>query len=147
MKAPKFNFVPERQLGGNDQQITAFTASIYTNGQIVFKSDYIRIYELDNKYVRVFCDLEKRAIGWSVIEGKTELDELGDARLLKQDINGAAKLSVKKILSRLGYKELKTSILDLEIKTYKSMMHAGEIFYVIIPEPEVNVTLNGHKQE
>lgn len=139
-KAPKFNFVSERQISDTHEPSTAFTASIYGNQQIVFNKDFIRIYELESKYVRLFLDVEKRAIGFSVVEGDTDFAKLNDARHLKPDAKGNIKVSIRRLLTKIGYAKPMKPISNLEIKTYDSKEYGGTMYYVTLPPIEISIT-------
>lgn len=128
MPAPKFNFVPERQIG-KESSYGSYRVSIFKNGTIYFKEDVINVYELDGKYMKLFADVDKKIIGWSIIENKTDLSELNEARLMKKNVNGVITITIGKLLKKLGI-DKKESFPNLEVKRYKSPLLAHDIFYV-----------------
>ena len=87
------------------------------------------IYELEGKYLRLFADVEKKTIGWSIVEGKTDLDVINDARLLKANKGGVGVLGITKLLSRLGI-EKRTAFKNLQVKLYKSPLNSYDIWYI-----------------
>ncbi len=130
MRPPKFNFVPERHLAETYKPIDPFfTCSIYTNGQMVLNSDYVSVYELDKKFVRLYLDKEKRTIGWKIIEGDTNIEELSDARQITV-VKGMVKISITPILHLLGW-EKGASFKQLPIKEYKTL--ENKIDYIEVP--------------
>jgi hypothetical protein len=137
MRQPKFNFVPERQLKESVSSRGFFHASITKQGALCFGREYQKVYELDNKYARIFLDREKRTLGWKIIEGDTNLDELSDCRKLTPNGTGnMIKVGVSKLLRNLSY-EKGDSYKTLPIEIYK--MKEGEIHYIIIPETVLDI--------
>lgn len=146
MSAPKFNFIPERQLN-KIQSETVFHVSIYPTGggSIVFPKLYVDINEMDGKFVRLFCDVDKKVIGWKIIEGKTSLGELDDCRQIKKSSLGVARLGITKLLDNMGIKIIEK--VKLPVKLHKSSVLDGEMSYVELPtESKDSFTLNGVKQ-
>lgn len=135
MKAPKFNFVSERLLN-EPAADTSFRVSIYKTGTLVFTGETLDIYDLENKYIRLFADRERRSIAWQVLDDKTSLEELNDARKVVKNTNGIATISIKKILKIMGITELGKGWKNLEVKTYKTTLQSGELYYVVIPQKE-----------
>lgn len=141
----KFNFIPERQLSETkESEGGIFTVSINKAGLMVPKRDYVQTYELNGKYLRYYVDKEKQTIGWAIIAGDTNLEELSDARQVKIYEGGSAVMSVKRLLTALNYK-ITDSLKNLPIKIYKSTMIANEIHYVELPPKEAVVILNGEE--
>lgn len=130
----KFNFIPERQLGLPPPE-EKYKVSLYQNGAIIFNSSVVNVYELKDKFVRMFADTEKKLIGWQVIEGDTDLDALKDARQLKVSVNGNIVVSVVKLLKSMNY-ELNGSLKGLEVKKFKSTLTNNTIWYVELPPKE-----------
>ena len=132
MPSPKFSFVPERQLNASSESET-YKVSIFKNGQLVFPTSVLDVYELEGKYLKLFADIEKKAIGWSIIEGTTDFTELEYARLIKKDKNQkVARLGITKILRNLNI-DTGTSFLKLEVKQYKSALQDSAIWYIELP--------------
>lgn len=136
MKTPKFNFVPERQLGEVEAN-SPFRVSIYKAGTLVFPTDAVDIYELDTKFIRLFADKEKRSIGWSILEGGTNLEELNDARKLVKTANGNIIVSIRKLLNKIGIEDFEDGWKNLNVSIYKSSLHTNDIYHVEIPLKEV----------
>jgi hypothetical protein len=128
MPYPKFSFVPERQLGTEGKD-GSYRVSIMKNGVILFSKDTIDVYELDGKHIKMFADLEKKVIGWSIIEGKTHLDDLDNSRIIKRNQSGCAVLGITKILKKMGI-EKGTVFHKLEVKKYKSALNTEDIWYI-----------------
>jgi hypothetical protein len=127
---PKFNFIPERQLKKPAAE-SAFKVNIYVTGTLVFTKDVVEIYDLDQKFVRMYGDATKKVIGWSVIQGGN-IEEMDDLRQLKKNVNGMITVSIKKLLESIGWAPEGTTS-GLEVKKYKSPLHAEDIFYVELP--------------
>lgn len=127
MPAPKFSFVPERQIGKDSDE--TYKVSIFKNSALRFPSEIVRVYELKDKYVRLFADLEKKAIGWQIVEGKTDLDTLSDARLMTVRKAGIVVLGIGKLLNKLGF-EKGVAFSNLEVKKYKSVLDDRDIWYI-----------------
>lgn len=127
MPTPKFSFVPERQIGEDEK--VGYNVNIYGNGAIIFNGQVVDVYELNNKYIKVFSDLEKKAIGWTIIKNDTNLEELNNARVLKKTKNGNIILSVTKILKKLGW-EKGMKFTNLPVKLYKSPLETDDIWYI-----------------
>ena len=125
----KFSFVPERQLGEDYGDRTGMTISIYSTGSMIFGSEIIRLYEMDGKYIKLFADVQKRAVGWTIIEGKTDLDSLNDARQIKVTDGGIATVSIGRILKKLGI-EKGTKFMHVPVKIYKSLLEVNPIYYI-----------------
>ncbi len=147
MPAIKFDFVPERQIG-KEQAESGYRVTIFKSGVLAFGGHVLDVYELDGKYLRLFADVEKKAIGWSVIEGKTSFDEIDDARILKRNSSGVAILGITKLLKKLGV-EKGQLMPNLEVKKYKSALNSYDIYYIELPKEiskersnEINRRLN-----
>lgn len=130
MRPPKFNFVPESQLKEGKQD-KFFTASIITNGQLCFNSDYTDVYELTDKFAEFYADKEKRSIAWRVIEEQTQLETLNSSRQLKPNQKGVIKISLVNLLHLFGW-EKGTSYLKLPVEIYKT--GGLEYHYVTLPD-------------
>jgi len=136
MPTPKFSFVPERQVGGNGSTGHSYTVSLYANGSIIFPSEVVRVYELDGKYLRLYADVQKKSIGWSVIEDETSLEALNEARQIRKMKGGNAVVSVVKLLKHLGIPK-GTKIMNLPVNVYKSPLNSSDIYYIelIVEKP------------
>ncbi len=130
MPTIKFSFVPERQLGKEVDE--TYRVSIYKHAHLYFPSCAVQVYDLSGKYIKLFADIEKRAIGWQVIEGKTDLEEVSGARFMqKRGKSGAIVLGIGKLLERLGFENAKEiEFRDLEVQKYVSPLEKNEIWYV-----------------
>lgn len=103
------------------------------NGQINFRADMVDALELDGKYVKFFLDIEKKTIGWTVIKGDADLDNLAEARLFKRSADGAVKIGVSRMLNKVGYME-HLPVKNLEVHLYKTPLMEGDVNYVILPD-------------
>jgi hypothetical protein len=145
MPAPKFNFVPERQLVNNT--IGSYTPASVTlqvctvkqlNGKqstaysMRFSKDTIHIYDLNGKLIRLYGDEKKRSIGWSIIDEKLTLPELDGCRKLTATSAGVITLSIGKLLHSMNVNLSKT-IPKLEVKKHIDPQMSHEIFYIEIP--------------
>ncbi len=136
MRQPKFAFVPERQLGG-DPQATAggYRVSIKKNGVIYFPTDVVKTYELEGKYIKFFADVQKKAIGWTVVEGdqKGGFSDLTGVRVMKRASpkSGQVVLAVGKMLKSMGV-EKGVEFPNLQVRTYKDSLIEGDVWYVTL---------------
>lgn len=128
MPLPKFSFVPERQLS-LDVPDPTYKVTISKRGVLVFGKEVLDIYELENKYIRLYADIQKKTIGWSIIEGETNLELLNDARLVKKYTNGCSMIGIGKILRLLSVEKGKI-FRDLDVKKYKSPLIGHDIWYI-----------------
>lgn len=124
---PKFSFVPERQIGKDI--VETYTVAIHKGGMLSFPAYAVRVYDLKDKYIRLFADIEKKVIGWSVCEGRTELDVLNDARQIKVQKAGNAVLGITKLLKHLGIPKDSESK-HFDVKRYTSPLEANDIWYI-----------------
>jgi hypothetical protein len=138
MRTPKFNFIPERQLNAKTEP-QMFSVTITKHNTITFSRSDVEIYELDGKYIRLFADTEKKVIGWSVLDGKVELDALNDARQLKAvKGSGIIVIGARKLIQATGI-EMKESK-RLVVKKYASPLQKDIIYYVELNDKEVKET-------
>ena len=143
MSLPKFNFIPEKQL---NEEFRSYTPAMVTlavtkttigiNYQLRFMSETVRIYELDGKYITMYADEQKRAIGWRFIDGKTDLPELSGAKQLKVNTGLQASIGVGKLLKSAKLIPTKT-LSGLEVKKHLDPLNKYEIFYIEIPREKV----------
>jgi hypothetical protein len=131
MRQPKFNFIPERQLSENHSESGFFTASVGPLGAISFNAEYKVVYEIDQKYITFYADTQKRTLGWKIIEGKTELIELNQARQIID--KPSLSISIVPLLRTLGWQK-EEKHLKLPISVYKNKDVEGEIHYVQLPD-------------
>jgi hypothetical protein len=127
MPLPKFNFIPEKQLG-SDYEAT-FNVSLTKAGMIYFSPQNVMIYDMDGAFIKLYGDTEKKAIAWKIIKGSTSLTDLDSAR--KMSAHGKIKsivVSVKKILSKLGIKNVEAK--KYEVKTYESSLLEDKLYYI-----------------
>lgn len=124
---PKFSFVPERQLGKDI--VESYKVSINKGGILSFPSSSVSCYDLGGKYIRLFADLEKKVIGWTICEGKTELEVLNDARIMKTQKFGNVNLGITKLLKKLGF-PIDKPLGQFEVKKYTSPLEINKIWYI-----------------
>lgn len=130
MRTPKFNFIPERQLNKDVESGGAFSVTVTKHNTLLFSKTDVGIYELEGKYVRLFADTEKKTLGWAIVEGKTGLEELNDARLMKVNpTSGIILLGIGRLLKAMGILEV-TENMKLPVKTYVSPLQKDKIYYV-----------------
>jgi len=129
MPAPKFNFVPEAQIKNMPHAETVFKVTVNKVGQLTFSREYTSVYDLDNKFIRIYADAEKKTLGWQIIDQSQTLEELDGLRLLKKNSTGNIQVSIGRLLAAIDIKIDKT-LSKLRVKTYTSLMHAGDIHYV-----------------
>ncbi len=130
MPAPKFDFVPEHQLGKTLEDST-YRVTITKAGCLFFSANDVHIYDLDGKYIRLYADVTKQTIGWSILEDKTSLDDLNDSRLLKRNKGGVCLLGITKILNILKVDKGKV-FQKLEVKKYISPLQSYPVYYITL---------------
>lgn len=138
MKTPKFNFVPERQLRDIKSGNGYWTVTVMTSRNLYFQKEMVEILEMDGKFIQIFADTEKKAIGWRIIKDETTLDNIHNARKLNANkVSGAIIVSIGKIMEALNYKIDKT-VRGLVVQTYTSPLVKESISYVVLPQVVVS---------
>lgn len=130
----KFNFVPERQLFKPVYNHSAAFVKIYPAGTLVFNPEIIRLYEMKDKFIKLFADKSKRAIGWQLVEGNTVMEDL--THQIKLNKSGIAVVGIRKVLESVGAPKTGISYPRMEVKTYKGPLDSGVIYYAILPDVE-----------
>jgi len=137
MATPKFNFVPERQLGElpTGDGLWKITC-LKTNSALYFPTDMVHALEMDGKFYQFFADTEKKAIGWREVKEETTLEVMKDCRKLSVNkTSGAIIVSVGRILKKLNY-TLENTLKDLVVQNYTSPLVKGTISYIVLPQIE-----------
>ncbi len=150
MASPKFNFIPERQLGEHLENGGCWRVSLLLTGNstmLYFPKEMVEVLEMDGKYFRMYADVSKNVIGWTEVKGDTSLEILSDARLAKKNKHsGALLFSVSKIIKNLNYTQ-NESLKGLEVNIYRSAMIKEPVSYVILPEPKVEIAISEKTEE
>jgi len=129
MATPKFNFIPEMQLKAEPSANTVFRVTLSKIGQLSFSKEYVDVFELVGKLIRIYADREKHVIGWQVIEHTQSTDELNGLRLLSKNGSGSVQVSIGRLLNSIDYK-MKETQNKIPVMTYVSPLHAGYIHYI-----------------
>ncbi len=136
MPAPKFNFIPERQINEVGSGNGCWRVSLLNSKAsptIYFPKDMVYALDMDGKHFQIFADVEKKAIGWREVKGKTELETVKNSRkFTKNKASGVVLIGIGKILKALNY-DLKESISNILVNRYESPLVIGEISYIILP--------------
>ena len=128
MPQPKFNFIPEKQLGSTAE--ATFNVTLTKSGNLYFSPFNVLIYEMDGSFIKLYGDTEKKAIAWKLIKGTTTLPELDKSRKIKAAGKGKfAVVSVRRILSKLGIEQLKEAK-TYEVNTYESSLLEDKLYYI-----------------
>ncbi len=129
MPVPKFSFVPEKQM--NEERSEGYRVSVRKNFILYFPSDVVKVYDLEGKYAKFYVDVQKRTLGWQIIEDKTELADLNAARLMKPQNpkTSAVTFGIGKILKGLGF-DKDDEFPNLEVRKYSEPLTKGDIWYV-----------------
>jgi len=147
MPLPKFNFIPESQLHDEYHAYTPAKVSIIKSIATVkdrkhsifnlrFASETVKLYDLEDKFIKFYIDKEKRVLGWTLIEGDTTLTDLSHAHKLKKNQkSGSVIIGIGKLLKAAGL-NIQESLKGLEVKKPKTPLMSHEIFYVEIPKPQ-----------
>lgn len=143
MPAPKFNFIPERQITELEEKhngywlITFAKAEATIKGRtynkytLYFPQDMVHALELEGKYLRFFVDKEKKLIGWRIVTEEGDLSSIRDLRVCKVNKGGGALFSVKEIVDYIGYKYDNGSA-KLRVENATST-YTGDVSYVTLP--------------
>lgn len=130
-----FTFIPESQLTstrvGKDH-----TVSINGKyGYFRLSNDYIRDNNLAGKYIKLYADKQKKAIGWKVMK-ETSLAALKDYRkitLYEKNIKGtichSSSIGIGSIIKALGVKDKVYK--KLPIHTYKEQGLLTEEYHYV----------------
>lgn len=128
MPAPKFNFIPEHQLGSSADS-AGFTVRLAKTGVLIISKFNAEIYKLANAPVMFFADIEKKAIGFKIMTGKN-LDSSDVVRILKPVLKtGTIQTSIKKLLKSIGELVPEKSK-TFDVKEYESPLIDGKIYYI-----------------
>lgn len=125
----RFNFLGEELLGrsGNAFQ---YRVSITKVNTIIFPKDVTDTFELDGKFIKFFVDVTKKTIGWTIIEGKTDLQELNSVRKINvSKLNGTATFSIKKLLNAIKV-NLGSCRRKIPVFQYKDILIGNDINYI-----------------
>lgn len=136
MPAPKFSFVPERQVGDEPSEGAGYRVAIRKNGIIYFPADVVRIYDLEGKYVKLYADTQKKAIAWTVFD-KGEPADMEDVRLMKRvsPKSQVVVLGIGRLLKRMGFdKGVEFPVLN--VRKHIDPLVKGDMWYVVL-EKEV----------
>ena len=132
----KFYFIPFRRQNSNRDKEPY--AKIFSNGLLVINERSFNAlgYELDKTLYSIFCDADKRAIGFKFGNKTDIVKQIEIARKASYGKNMFSfKTGVKSFLSQIGGAELPTD--RLPIKSYTDndeYTKFGKIFYVTIPK-------------
>lgn len=130
-----FTFVPETQLTSRSSD-PEFRVTITQSGMLYIPREVIEIYDLDKKYFKFYADVQKKAIAWKYFS-EGDLGELQKIRKIGITPNGAGQISINKLLSAIGVKDLIGSISDIPVRTYKPQdLLSEEVNYIIVNEKD-----------
>ena len=129
-KDKKFSFIPENQLNDLNGD-TSETVSISSKGLLNFSKSYIQNYDLENAYIKVYADPQKKAIAWIIFD-QLEAANNSNLKLRKMTPYGPQseiKISISKIMKSIGIKFDK-SRRKLPVKKYHDLLEKKTFFYV-----------------
>lgn len=132
-KAAKFNFTPERQLTSKEAVSSyQFYVTVSKTSTLFINKSFVDTYEYGGKYMQLFADPEKKAIAWKVIAGKTDLEEVSNARIMTPNIkSGALSISIQKLLKSLGI-EKGQLFRRVPVHSYTAATIEGQLSYIIL---------------
>ncbi len=114
--------------------VGGYCAKIQKNGNLYFPPEVMRVYELDKKYFKFFIDVEKKTIGWQVLEGSTKMEDLNDARQMNMNVdNKCGIFGIGKLLKRLGW-QVGQAYEYIQVKKYEAPLYAHEIWYITLED-------------
>lgn len=136
-KESTFTFISETLLTRKSSD-PEFRVSINSSGMLYFPREVVSVYDLKDKYFKFYADIQKKAIGWTYFENGQFDDMKKLKKLFIHPKNGAGLVSVKKLLSAIGLKQLNGSFSDLPVKKYKEQGLLNEEYhYVLINEKDI----------
>ncbi len=138
MPLKKFNFISEKNIGKEINMDFSYRVTVTKQNTISFNRETISVYDLEGKRIRLFADTEKKCIGWVVVDGKTSLPELNDARVIHSSgANKVANIGVTKLLKIMGI-QLGVLRPGIPVQKYKDGNLGDEIYYIELKnnEPE-----------
>lgn len=142
MRPPKFNFVPEKQVE-NKNETGGYYVSITKSGFLYFPKEVIHVYDLAGKYIKLFVDREKKALGWRVVDETTTPEVLNDCRVINSKNNGSAIFSIGKLLSSMGVDSVKVGtkisyigmpMSNVPVEKYRAGYLEGDIYYISLSD-------------
>lgn len=129
-----FTFIPETLLNRKSSD-PEFRVSITRTGMLYFPREVIDVYDLKSKHFKFYADLEKKAIAWTYFD-QGQLPDMKKLKKLFMLPSKAGQISIKKLLSSLGFKELRGSISNVPVKRYKDQGLLGDDFHYIVIRAE-----------
>lgn len=147
MKSPTFNFVPERQVK-NQTETGGYVVTLTSRGFLYLGRGVIDIYELEGKYISLFIDTEKKALGWKIMDKETTPEVLSNCRVINPNkVTGSAILGITKLLEAMGMghmngkkfiSDLKLPIKSIPVQKYRAGYLGDEIYYISLKDYEKN---------
>ncbi len=131
MPAPKFNVIPLHQ--EQTREDVGFRVNINAAGVLVFKNEDVRIYDLENKYITLMIDREKKSIAWRFFKGGSP-ESMKELRHLKTNTSGVMVITLGKALKKLDIPQ-GTPFRNLPVKTYKGGYLEDDVQYITL-DPE-----------
>jgi len=126
----KFNFTPVMNQAHCAKTNKAFV-TISNKGNIIFNRACIEQYNLANKYIRFYTDVEKKVLGWQIVTTVHDFKEIKDKkyRQIKQTTWHTSTLSIKNILQQVGIEG--KAFYKLKINEYVDTIY-NKIYYVTL---------------
>ena len=122
-----FTFIPESQLKRTGHSFQHYI-SISKSAVMTFSKSTIEEYDLNGKYVKLYADVSKKTIAWTIFERGSQSD-LSGLRELKAYSSGVLQLSIGKLLKSIDFK-LKTSLKKLPVFEYNDLLEKKTYHYV-----------------
>lgn len=137
MKPRKFNFIAMTQLMKEKKADVPTCSFNLQTGMLSFSASNHTLPEYKGKFVKLFADPAKKAIGWMFLE--TEKRENMEGYMQIKDVKGTTKLYLpRKLLLPLSL-DPKLKYTGLEIKTYTDTALLGDqrpIHFVVLEGKE-----------
>lgn len=132
-KEKRFSFIPENQLNVIGDGHIAETVRISTTGLLCFSKSLVENYQLENSFIKMYADAQKKAIAWTIF---TDHEVANGAALKLRQLKPYGpgkeiKISVAKILKSMGV-TIKKSLLKLPVKQYEDILEKKTFFYVTL---------------
>ena len=126
----KFNFIPVTKHSRLSRGCQSFV-SINNKGSIIFNRACIEQYNLKDKHIQFFIDVEKKILGWQIINGVYELKGIRNKkyRLIKPSHWHTATLSIRSIVQEMDL--YGTVFSKLKINKYVDTIY-NIIYYVTL---------------
>lgn len=131
----KFNFTPVTRRSQLSRGSQSFV-SINNKGSIIFNRACIEQYSLADRHIQFFVDIEKKTIGWRIIETIHDFKDVKNKkyRLIRPSAWHTATLSIRFIMKEMGLHG--TAFHKLKIDKYIDTIY-NTIYYITLKHESI----------